>query len=56
MSGEAARLSVLIEAAEANSADFLILETAPNADQTALRAAQTADVGFNSVSRRYLRP
>jgi chromosome partitioning protein len=39
-----ARLSVLIEAAQANGADFLILDTAPNADQTALRAAQTADV------------
>ena len=44
MSGQAARLSVLIEAAQANSADFLILDTAPNADQTALRAAQIADV------------
>jgi len=44
VSGQAARLSVLIEAAEANEADFLILDTAPNADQTALRAAQIADV------------
>jgi len=44
VSGQAARLSVLIEAAQANGADFLILDTAPNADQTALRAAQIADV------------
>src|SRR5271157_4693497 len=44
VSGQAARLSVLIEAAQTNGADFLILDTAPNADQTALRAAQTADL------------
>jgi len=44
VSGQAARLSVLIEAAQENGADFLILDTAPNADQTALRAAQIADV------------
>jgi chromosome partitioning protein len=44
VSGQAARLSVLIEAAQTNGADFLVLDTAPNADQTALRAAQIADV------------
>ena len=44
VSGQAARLAVLIEAAQANDADLLILDTAPNADQTALRAAQVADV------------
>ena len=44
VSGQAARLSTLIEAAQANGADFLVLDTAPNADQTALRAAQLADV------------
>jgi chromosome partitioning protein len=43
VSGQAARLSILMEAARANGADFLILDTAPNADQTALRAAQSAD-------------
>ena len=44
VSGQAARLSVLLDAARANGADELILDTAPNADQTALRAAQAADV------------
>jgi chromosome partitioning protein len=44
VSGQAARLSVLIDAAKENGADFLILDTAPNADQTSLRAAQIADV------------
>src|SRR5450432_2378483 len=44
VSGQAARLAVLIEAAQTNGADVLILDTAPNADQTALRAAQLADV------------
>jgi chromosome partitioning protein len=44
VSGQAARLAVLIEAAQANGADLLIFDTAPNADQTALRAAQLADV------------
>ena len=43
VSGQAARLSILMEAARANGADFLVLDTAPNADQTALRAAQSAD-------------
>jgi chromosome partitioning protein len=44
VSGQAARLSVLIEAARTNGAAFLVVDTAPNADQTALRAAQSADV------------
>lgn len=44
ISGQAARLAVLIEAAQSNGAGFLVLDTAPNADQTALRAAQLADV------------
>ena len=43
VSGQAARLGVLIEAAQ-YGADLLILDTAPNADQTALRAAQAADL------------
>jgi chromosome partitioning protein len=44
ISGQAARLAVLIDAARENGAAFLILDTAPNADQTALRAAQLADL------------
>ncbi len=44
VSGQAARLGVLIDAAQTNGADLLILDTAPNADQTALRAAQSADL------------
>jgi chromosome partitioning protein len=44
ISGQAARLPTLIEAAQANGADFIILDTEPNADQTALRAASVADL------------
>ena len=44
VSGQAARLPILMEAAKANGADLVILDTAPNADQTALRAAQLADL------------
>src|SRR6516165_5832775 len=44
ISGQAARLAVLIDAARVNGAAFLVLDTAPNADQTALRAAQVADL------------
>jgi chromosome partitioning protein len=44
VSGQAARLQVLIDAARDAGADLLILDTAPNADQTALRAAQLADI------------
>ena len=36
VSGQAARLGVLIEAAQGNGADLLVLDTAPNAEQTAL--------------------
>jgi chromosome partitioning protein len=44
VSGQAARLPVLIDAARTAGADLLILDTAPNADQTALRGAQLADL------------
>jgi chromosome partitioning protein len=46
VSGQAARLSVLIDAARGNGADLLILDTAPNADQTSLRAAQAAELAL----------
>ena len=44
ISGQAVRLPALIKAAQENGADFLILDTAPNADQTASLAARAADV------------
>src|SRR6201994_3234845 len=44
ISGQAVRLPALIKAAEDNGAEFLILDTAPNADQTASLAARAADV------------
>jgi len=44
VSGQAVRLPILVDAAKAASADLLVLDTAPNADQTALRAAQVADL------------
>jgi len=44
VSGQAARLPVLIDAARTGGADLPVLDTAPNADQTALRAAQLADL------------
>jgi chromosome partitioning protein len=44
VSGQAVRLPALIKAAEDNGAEFLILDTAPNADQTASLAARAADV------------
>jgi len=44
VSGQAARLPVLIDAARSGGADLVVLDTAPNADQTALRAAQLADL------------
>lgn len=44
VSGQAVRLPALIKAAEENGAEFLILDTAPNADQTASLAARAADV------------
>ena len=44
VSGQAVRLPALVKAAEQNGAEFLILDTAPNADQTASLAARAADV------------
>ena len=44
ISGQAIRLPALIKAAQENGADFLILDTAPNADQTASLAARSADI------------
>ena len=44
ISGQAARLPALTKAAGDNGADFLILDTAPNADQTASLAARAADL------------
>lgn len=44
VSGQAVRLPALIKAAEENGAEFLVLDTAPNADQTASLAARAADV------------
>jgi chromosome partitioning protein len=44
ISGQAIRLSALAGAAEENGADFLVLDTAPNADQSASYAAKMADL------------
>jgi chromosome partitioning protein len=44
VSGQAIRLPALVSAAEQNGADFLVIDTAPNADQTASLAARAADV------------
>jgi chromosome partitioning protein len=44
VSGQAVRLPALVKAAEDNGADFLVLDTAPNADQTASLAARAADL------------
>ena len=44
VSGQAVRLPALIKAAKDNGAEFLVLDTAPNADQTASLAARAADV------------
>jgi chromosome partitioning protein len=44
ISGQAVRLPALIKAAEENGAEFLVLDTAPNADQTASLAARAADL------------
>lgn len=44
VSGQAVRLPALIKAAEENGADFLVLDTAPNADQAASLAARAADL------------
>lgn len=44
ISGQAVRLPALVKAAEENGAEILILDTAPNADQSASLAARAADV------------
>lgn len=44
ISGQAVRLPALLDAARENGAGFLVLDTAPNADQTASLAARAADV------------
>ena len=44
ISGQAARLPVLMKAAADNGADLLILDTAPNADQAASLAVRAADL------------
>lgn len=44
ISGQAARLPVLVNAAQQNGADFLVLDTAPNADQVVSLAARAADL------------
>lgn len=44
ISGQAARLPALMKAARENGAAFIILDTAPNADQTASLAARAADL------------
>ena len=44
ISGQAARLPALINSARQNGADFLVLDTAPNADQAVSLAARAADL------------
>ena len=44
ISGQAARLPALVTAAQQNGADFLVLDTAPNADQVVSLAARAADL------------
>jgi chromosome partitioning protein len=44
ISGQAARLPALISSARQNGADFLVLDTAPNADQAVSLAARAADL------------
>jgi chromosome partitioning protein len=44
VSGQAVRLPALMKAAQENGATFLVLDTAPNADQTASLAARAADL------------
>jgi chromosome partitioning protein len=44
ISGQAVRLSALLGAARDNGADLVLLDTAPNADQTASLAARAADL------------
>jgi chromosome partitioning protein len=44
ISGQAVRLPALIQTARENGATFLVLDTAPNADQAASLAARSADL------------
>jgi chromosome partitioning protein len=44
ISGQAIRIPALVSTARANGAEFLVLDTAPNADQTASIAARAADI------------
>ena len=44
ISGQATRLPALVNAARENGADFLVLDTAPNADQVVSLAARAADL------------
>jgi chromosome partitioning protein len=44
ISGQAARLPMLIEAARANGADLILIDTPPQADTIALTAAKVADI------------
>ncbi len=44
VSGQAIRIPALVSAARENGATFLVLDTTPNADQTASLAARAADV------------
>lgn len=44
ISGQAVRLPALMQTARENGATFLVLDTAPNADQTASLAARGADL------------
>jgi chromosome partitioning protein len=44
ISGQAVRLPALVQAARENGATFLVIDTAPNADQTASLAARAADL------------
>ena len=44
ISGQAVRLPALMKAARDNDVGFLVLDTAPNADQTATLAARSADL------------
>ena len=44
ISGQAIRIPALLKAAKQNGADFLVLDTAPNADQTASLACRAADL------------
>src|SRR6201986_1411279 len=44
ISGQATRLPALLQTARDNGATFLVIDTAPNADQTASLAARAADL------------